>query len=141
LLYRLRAEGRIPEIPIFVDSPMAASAIRIFRRHPAAHRLSAAECDAVCSVAHAVESPEESKAIGRMRVPRVIISASGMATGGRVLHHLKTVAPDPRSTVAFVGHQAVGTRGAAMLGGARAIKIHGHYVPIHADVAVLDNLS
>lgn len=141
LLYRLRATGRIPDMPIYVDSPMAASAIEIFRTHPEEHNLTPAECDAVCSVARAVESVEESKEIGRMRVPRIIISASGMATGGRVLHHLKALAPDPRNTVLFTGHQAVGTRGAAMVGGAPAVKIHGHYVQVHAEVAVLDNLS
>lgn len=141
LLYRLKKEGRIPDLPIFVDSPMAASAIRIFAEHPEEHRLSPAECDAVCGVARAVESVEESKAIGRMHFPRVIISASGMATGGRVLHHLKGFAPDARNTVVFVGHQAVGTRGAAMIAGAKSIKIHGRYVPVRAELAVLDNLS
>jgi metallo-beta-lactamase family protein len=141
LLHRLKREGRIPDLPIFVDSPMAASAIRIFQEHPEEHRLTPAECDAVCAVARAVESVEESKAIDRMRYPRVIISASGMATGGRVLHHLKAFAPDPRNTVLFVGYQAAGTRGAAMLGGAKSIKIHGQYVPVHAEVGVLENLS
>src|SRR5690606_6664838 len=89
LLYRLKQERRIPDLPIFVDSPMAASAIRIFRDHPEEHGLSAAECEAVCAVARATESVEESKEIDWMRFPRVIVSASGMATGGRVLHHLK----------------------------------------------------
>ena len=141
LLYRLKQEQRMPDIPIYVDSPMAASAIEIFRRHPLEHGLSAAECDAVCDVAKATESVEESKEIGRMRFPRVIISASGMATGGRVLHHLKAFAPDARNTILFVGHQAVGTRGALMVAGARTVKMHGKHVPIHADVHVLDNLS
>jgi metallo-beta-lactamase family protein len=141
LLYRLKQEGRIPDLPIFVDSPMAASAIRIFQEHPDEHSLSPADCEAVCGVARAVESVEESKEIGRMRYPRVIISASGMATGGRVLHHLKAFAPDARNTILFVGHQAVGTRGAAMLGGAKSIKIHGQYVSVHAELGVLDNLS
>jgi metallo-beta-lactamase family protein len=141
LLYCLKREGRIPDLPIFVDSPMAASAIRIFREHPDEHRLTPEECEAVCEVAHAVESVEESKRIGAMRYPRIIISASGMATGGRVLHHLKTFAPDARNTVLFAGHQAVGTRGAAMLGGARTVRIHGHDVLVNAEVAKLDNLS
>lgn len=141
LLYRLKQQGRIPDLPIFVDSPMAASAIRIFREHPEEHGLSAAECEAVCEVARATESVEESKEIDRMRYPRVIVSASGMATGGRVLHHLKAFASDTRNTIVFVGHQAVGTRGAAMIGGTKAVKIHGHYVPVNAEVAVLDNLS
>lgn len=118
-----------------------ASAIDIFRSHPAEHRLSPAECDAVCRVARAVESVEESKEIDRMRMPRIVISASGTATGGRVLHHLKAMAPDARNTIVFVGHQAVGTRGGAMTNGARAVKIHGHYIPVHAEVTVLDNLS
>ena len=141
LLYKLRQAGRIPDIPIFVDSPMAASAIQIFRRHPLDHRLTAEECEAVCNVAKATESVEESKAIDRMHYPRVIISASGMATGGRVLHHLKVLAPDPRNTIVFVGHQAVGTRGALMLEGAPTVKIHGEHVPIRADVVALENLS
>lgn len=141
LLHRLKQERRIPDLPIFVDSPMAASAIRIFREHPEEHGLTAAECEAVCAVARATESVEESKEIDRMRYPRIIISASGMATGGRVLHHLKALASDARNTVLFTGHQAVGTRGAAIIGGAKAIKIHGHYVPVHAEVGVLDNLS
>lgn len=141
LLYRLKRANRIPDLPVFVDSPMAASAIRIFQRHPEEHGLSAAECEEVCSVARATESVEESKELTRMRYPRIIISASGMATGGRVLHHLKALAPDPRNTILFTGHQAAGTRGAAMMRGARSIKIHGHYVPVHATVDVLDNLS
>src|SRR5690606_29607349 len=115
LIHRLKQERRIPDLPIFVDSPMAASAIRIFQEHPEEHGLSAAECEAVCGVARATESVEESKEIDRMRYPRIIISASGMATGGRVLHHLKALASDARNTVLFTGHQAVGTRGAAMI--------------------------
>ncbi|HEX6308477.1 MAG TPA: MBL fold metallo-hydrolase [Longimicrobiales bacterium] len=141
LLYRLQQQQRIPDLPIFVDSPMAASAIDIFRTHPLEHQLLADECEAVCSVARATESVEESKEIDRMRYPRVIISASGMATGGRVLHHLKALASDPRNTIVFVGHQAIGTRGAQILAGARSIRIHGQDVPIHAEVQSLENLS
>jgi metallo-beta-lactamase family protein len=76
-----------------------------------------------------------------MTYPRIVISASGMATGGRVLHHLKVMAPDPRNTILFAGYQAAGTRGAAMIAGAQAVKIHGSYVPIRAHVAQLENLS
>ena len=76
-----------------------------------------------------------------MRFPRLIISASGMATGGRVLHHLKSLGTDPRNTILFVGHQAAGTRGAALLAGARQVKIHGHYIRVEAEVTSLDNLS
>src|SRR5690606_10529836 len=121
LLHRLRETGRIPQIPIFLDSPMATRATRVYREHPEEHRPSAVECRAVCSVAKATDTVAESKAIDAMTYPRIIVSASGMATGGRVLHHLKVLAPDPRNTVLFVGFQAAGTRGAKMLEGAEAV--------------------
>jgi metallo-beta-lactamase family protein len=104
-------------------------------------RLSREECEAAWASARPIESVEESKALDRMSTPRVIISASGMATGGRVVHHLKVMAPDPRNTVLFAGYQAVGTRGATIAGGARQVKIHGEYVPIRAEVVLLDTLS
>ncbi|MEX2569969.1 MAG: MBL fold metallo-hydrolase, partial [Gemmatimonadota bacterium] len=141
LLHRLKTDRSIPDLPIFVDSPMAAAAIRIFKENPDHHDLTAAQCEAVCEVAEAVESVEQSRAITHMRYPQVIISASGMATGGRVVHHLKALASDARNTILFTGHQAVGTRGAALVGGAKSVKIHGQYVAVHAEVDVLDNLS
>jgi len=141
LMHRLREERRIPDIPVYLDSPMATEATEIFQSHPDEHRLSADEARAACGVARVVTSVEESKHIDRMRVPRVIISASGMATGGRVVHHLKALVPDPKNTILFVGHQAAGTRGSAMLGGAASIKIHGGYIPIRAELAVLHNVS
>jgi metallo-beta-lactamase family protein len=141
LLHRLKRAGRIPDIPVFLDSPMAARATAAFARFHAEHLLDEEAYAAVRSGATVVESVEQSKAIDRMHVPRIILSASGMATGGRVLHHLKALAPDARNTVLFAGHQAVGTRGGAIVGGARAIKIHGAYVQVNAEVAVLDNVS
>jgi metallo-beta-lactamase family protein len=141
LLHQLKSAGRIPDIPVFLDSPMAIQATEVFARQIDDHRLSRVECDAVCATARVVRSVEESKAIDRMQVPRIILSASGMATGGRVLHHLKVLAPDPRNTVLFVGFQAAGTRGAAMVAGAESVKIHGQYVPVRAEVAALDNIS
>jgi len=98
-------------------------------------------CSRVTSAARIVNSVEESKRLNDMRYPAVIISASGMASGGRVLHHLKAFAPDPRNSIVFAGFQAAGTRGAAMVGGARSVKIHGQQVPIRAEVAQLDSLS
>jgi metallo-beta-lactamase family protein len=141
LLHELKAAGRIPGLPIYLDSPMASRATEIFRRHPEAHRLSEAECDAAFGRVVAVESVAESKEVDAMRYPRIVISASGMATGGRVLHHLKAMAPDPRNTVVFAGFQAAGTRGAAMVGGAESVKIHGGYVPVRAQVRTIENLS
>ena len=144
LLYHLAAlkrDGRIPGLPVFLDSPMAASAQRVFREHAGDLRLTPAECQAVCSVAETTETVEESRRIDRMRYPRVIVSASGMATGGRVLHHLKTLAPDEKNTILFAGYQAAGTRGDQLVRGARSVKVHGEYVPVRAEVATVANLS
>ncbi|MCL5801494.1 MAG: MBL fold metallo-hydrolase [Gammaproteobacteria bacterium] len=140
-VHLLKATRAIPDIPVFLNSPMAADATRIFHNHRGEHRLTDAQCDAMCRAAHIVNSVEESKALNERKDPMIIISASGMATGGRVLHHLKVLAPDARNTILFAGFQAGGTRGAAMLNGAEAIKIHGEYVPLRAEVAALDNLS
>ena len=95
----------------------------------------------MCGAARIVNSVEESQRLNTLSGPMVIISASGMATGGRVVHHLKAFAPDPRNTILFAGFQAAGTRGAAMVAGAESVKIHGAYVPIRAEVALLDNMS
>ena len=140
-LYHLKKARRIPDLPIFIDSPMALDASDIFCAHPDDHRLSAEQARAVCAVARHVPTVEGSKAIDRNTVPSVIISASGMATGGRVLHHLKVFAPDPRCTILFTGFQAGGTRGAAMVAGAQTVKIFGQYVAVNAKVHNLDMLS
>ena len=140
-LHRLRQGGRIPDLPLYLDSPMAARATDIFERHPEAVRLPPEECRVICRDVRTTQSVEESKRIDAMTYPRVIISASGMATGGRVLHHLKVFAPDPRNTVLFAGYQAAGTRGAQMVAGAREVKIHGEWVPVRCRVEQLDGLS
>ena len=140
-LYRLKTAKRIPEIPIVMDSPMAINASELLCKHLSSHKMTAAECRAACDVARYVRDVEDSKALDESAMPMVIISASGMATGGRVLHHLKRFAPDPKSTILFTGFQAGGTRGAAMLAGADCVKIHGEYVPIRAGVVNLPMLS
>jgi metallo-beta-lactamase family protein len=140
-LYRLKQAKRIPDLPVYLDSPMAIDASEIFCKHPRDHRLSASQARAACNVARYVQSVEESKSLDTNHVPKVIISASGMATGGRVVHHLKVVAPNPRNSILFAGFQAGGTRGAAMIAGAQEIKIHGSYVPVRAEVDNLDMLS
>ena len=140
-LHTLKMERRIPDLPVFLNSPMAAGATRVYADHPDEHRLSREEYQAVTGVARIVSSVEESKRLNDLRMPAVIVSASGMASGGRVLHHLKAFAPDRRNTVLFAGFQAAGTRGAAMVAGAQTIKIHGQYVPIRAEVASLDAMS
>lgn len=140
-LHLLQVERRIPKLPIYLNSPMAADATALYRRHRADHRLDAAQCHAMCASATFVNSVEESMRLNELSHPAVIVSASGMATGGRVLHHLKAYAPDRRNTILFAGYQAAGTRGAAIVGGAEAVKIHGAYVPIRAEVANLESLS
>jgi len=140
-LHRLMRSGRIPELPVFLDSPMASRAIAAACAHPEAMRLREDECREITSFLRVTDTVAESKRIDAMRVPCVVISASGMATGGRVLHHLKALAPDPRNTILFSGFQAPGTRGAQLLAGARDVKIHGGWVQVRAEVARIDNLS
>ena len=141
LLSRLKAARRIPDVPVYVNSPMAADATRIYLAHHTEHRLSMAECRQLEEGVRFVHSVEESKALNRRRGPMIIIAGSGMATGGRIIHHLKSFAADARNAVLFTGYQAGGTRGAAMLGGASSIKIHGEYVPVRAEAAMIENLS
>lgn len=144
LLYyldRLKRRGDLPPIPIYLDSPMAIDASDILCRHVGDHRLGDGECRRMCNVAHYVQSVEESKSLDRQTMPMVIVSASGMATGGRVLHHLKAMAPDPRNTILLTGFQAAGTRGAQLHAGARELTIHGQAVPVRAAVESLDMLS
>jgi len=140
-LEQLKRARRIPMLPVYLDSPMAVNASDVFCEYFGEHRLNAEKCRSLCSVAHYVRDAEESKSLDRHKMPMVILAASGMATGGRVLHHLKVFAPDPRNTILFAGYQAAGTRGAAMLAGAQAIKIHGAYVPVNAEVKNLTMLS
>ena len=141
-LQNLRTAGRLPEtLPIFLDSPMAIDASDIFCANMADHKLSAAQCRAIQTGVHYVREAAESKELTASPMPKVIISASGMATGGRVLHHLKQYAPDTRSAILFTGFQAGGTRGAAMVAGTQSVKIHGGYVPVRAEVKNLDMLS
>jgi metallo-beta-lactamase family protein len=140
-IHLLKAARKIPDIPVFLNSPMAINTNTVFHNHPGEHRLTPEQCDDMCGAAHIVNSTEESKRLNTQRGPMVIIAGSGMATGGRVVHHLKAFAPDPKNTIVFAGFQAGGTRGAAIVGGAEAVKIHGEYVSIRAEVHNLDNLS
>jgi metallo-beta-lactamase family protein len=141
-IHLLKAAGTIsPLLPVFLNSPMASDVTELYHRHRALHRLTPEQCDAMCHAAKIVNSADESRALNSKQFPMVIIAASGMATGGRVLHHLKAFAPDPRNTILFSGFQAGGTRGASMLQGATEVKIHGQYVPVRAQVAALHNLS
>jgi metallo-beta-lactamase family protein len=140
-LHRLREAGSIPALPVYLDSPMAIDATRLYRRFNGDHRLDDAECEAIYRGARFVNTPEESKRLAQVHVPSILISASGMATGGRVLHHLKRLLPDAANHVVFAGFQAGGTRGAHLVGGAREVKIHGEWHPVNASVTQLDGFS
>jgi metallo-beta-lactamase family protein len=147
MLRQLEEANRIPVLPVYIDSPMAINVSDIYCRHPEDHALDMKllmdekRCPICCRQYHLARTPEESKALNRIDGPLIIISASGMATGGRILHHLKLRLPDPRATVLLVGFQSIGTRGRALRDGAQAIRIHGQAVPVRAKVETLDGLS
>ena len=140
-LYLLRRAGRIPNVPIYLNSPMAVDATELFKRHRDEHNLSKHDYQQMCQMVHIVNTPKESRHLNTLHAPMVIVSASGMATGGRVLHHIKQFGPDARNTILFAGFQAAGTRGAKLTEGATEIKMFGQYVPIRARVENLDCLS
>jgi metallo-beta-lactamase family protein len=137
----LKDAGTISDLPIYLNSPMAVDATDIFYRHHSEHRLTLEQCEAACSVAKIIRTQEESRALNCRKGPMVIIAGSGMATGGRVVHHLKAFVSDPRNTIIFAGFQAEGTRGAAMVNGAKSIHIHGEEVPVLAQIESIDSLS
>jgi metallo-beta-lactamase family protein len=141
-IHLLKKSGAIPaSVPVYLNSPMAVDATAIYSKHHSGHKLSKEECVALNRTAHVVNSVEESRALNQMKGPMIILSASGMASGGRVVHHLKAFAPKSNNTILFAGFQAAGTRGAAMVDGAKEIKIHGEYYPIKARVEMISNLS
>ena len=142
VLQRLKAAGEIAaELPLFLDSPMATTATALYQRHRRLLRIPGREAGALAEGVTIVATPVESERLTRSRWPKVVISASGMATGGRVLHHLKAMAPNPRNAIVFPGFQVGGTRGAALIAGAREVKIHGQYVAVKAEVSHLEGFS
>ena len=140
-LHQLKQQGRIPLVPIYLNSPMAVDASHIFQQHCNEHRLNPQQCAAMFADVHMVNSVEQSQALNHMRQPMILLAASGMASGGRVVHHIKAFAGNPRNTILFVGFQAAGTRGAAMIHGAGEVKIHGQYIPIKARIEAMTSLS
>jgi metallo-beta-lactamase family protein len=150
LVYTIRKmedAGEIPPMPVYVDSPMGIEATEIYSRHTAEHdfemaQLSNHERNPLRSRNMVVaRSAEQSKAINNSKGPLIVISASGMVTGGRVLHHLKHRLPNPDTTVLLVGYQAEGTRGRSLQDGAKEIRMLGEVVPVHAKIKVLDGFS
>ena len=140
-LNRVFDNGSAPRIPVWVDSPMASDVSTLYQEFATYHRIPPNEIRDVLGGARFVASVEESKNLGRQSGPMVIISASGMMTGGLILHHVKSFGPREDTTILLAGFQAPGTRGAALLAGADELKIHGAYVPIRARVESLEVLS
>ncbi|MDP1575011.1 MAG: MBL fold metallo-hydrolase [Coxiellaceae bacterium] len=140
-LHELKRMGKIPNIPVFVDSPMATDATKLFYKYYREHRLSAEQALAVCKTAAYMHTVEDSKSLNSMNVPMIIISASGMATGGRVLHHINNFGQNHRNSIVFCGYQAGGTRGDLMVRHAETIKIFGRAISIHAKIFQVDNMS
>ena len=147
ILRELELENQIPVLPIYVDSPMAVDAVDIFRRHVEEHDVEMAQLEQSGASAlytqrvHFTRTVEESKAINDHHFPSIIISANGMATGGRILHHLVQRLPEERNSIVFVGFQAYGTRGRLLSEGARQIRIFGVDYPVRAQVHVIDSFS
>lgn len=140
-LWKLKKQGRLPNIPIYLNSPMATNVNDVWIQHNALHRLTHSEVKEICDMATYVRTVDESKALNENPKPKIIISASGMITGGRILHHIKQFGPDEKNTIVLTGYQAAGTRGEALANKVSEIKIHGDYVPIKAEIATLDNMS
>ncbi|GIK49811.1 MAG: MBL fold metallo-hydrolase [Alphaproteobacteria bacterium] len=140
-LWMLKQAGRIATVPIFLDSPMAINATELLCQHLEDHRFSADVCEQSCAIATYVRDVEESKAITANPMPKIVIAGSGMATGGRVLHHIKAFGPDSRNAILFAGYQAAGTRGARLMAGETEVKMFGQWIPIRAEVANLPELS
>lgn len=141
LLSELKKANAIPDIPIFLNSPLGINATEIYAAHAGEHRLSQQQCRDIFNVAEFIRSEEASRALNTNEGPCIILAGSGMATGGRVVHHLRTLLPDPNNTVLLAGFQAPGTRGEALQNGAEDIKIFGEYVPVRAEVVDLDSMS
>jgi metallo-beta-lactamase family protein len=139
---QLKAAGEIPKgLPIFLDSPMAIHTTALFERHPGEHRLNVQEVRNMDHVATMLETPEQSKSLVHRHGPMVILAASGMATGGRVLHHLAQYAGHHRNMIILTGYQAPGTRGAALASGRSTIRIHAQDVAVRAEVAQIESAS
>jgi metallo-beta-lactamase family protein len=147
ILKRLMETGQIPRLPVYCDSPMAIKAVEVFLKHSEEYTPRAA--DLIKKYGSPIEwsgftfalTAEQSKKINESHYPSIIVSSSGMVTGGRILHHMAQRLPDPKNLVIFIGFQAPGTRGAIIKSGAPEVKIFGEFVPIRAQIAALEQFS
>ena len=140
-IYKLKKERKIPQVPVFVDSPMSIKVTNLLDDFMELHKLTEEECEKIFDDTKFTSTVDQSKRIFEQKVPSIIISASGMATGGRVLHHIAHYGPDNKNTILLVGYQAMGTRGRLLQDGKQELKIHGQVVKINAEVEKLENMS
>lgn len=141
MLTVLMQEQRIPQLPVYLDSPMAISVFDIYCNYSELNRLSKEQCQEMSHLVKFTRKVDESKELSELVMPHIIIAGSGMATGGRILHHMKRLIGDYRTTVLFTGYLSGGTRGAKMIAGNDSVKIHGKWLPIKARIEVLHGLS
>ena len=141
LLWQLREKGLMPNMPVYMDSPMGANVLEVFHRAGQWHKLSEADCVAMCKYIHTVQEFRETWEIIDNKIPKIVIAGSGMITGGRVLSYLTQYLERPETTILLVGFQAEGTRGRQLQEGAHEIKIYGKYYPVKAKIAALQGLS
>lgn len=140
-LYILRSQNRIPDLPIYLDSPMAQSASNLLIKYTGEHKLNEHICNQIYANIQYVKTQDESKSIDHFENPVIIISASGMATGGRILHHLKNFLPDKKSTIIFTGYQDPGTLGDRIVSGESHVKIHGEMINVNSEIIAMESLS
>ncbi len=141
LLWQLRTEKKIPLLPVYMDSPMGKHVLDVFQHHLEWHKLTVNESHNMCKDIHLVQTEDETDELVRNKVSKIIIASSGMATGGRVLSYLKNYLGNPSATILLAGYQGEGTRGRALLDGAREIKIHGRFWHVRATVSLIEGLS
>ncbi len=141
LLWKLRKEGRIPHIPVYMDSPMGTNVLSVFQNHPSWHKLSMDDCKEMCKDIKLIKTIQETYKLAASTDSKIIIAGSGMASGGRVLTYFLQYLGKPSATIMLVGFQAEGTRGRALLEGAKEVKLFGKYFPVKAKIENLQGLS
>ena len=141
LLWRLRKKGAIPDIPIYMDSPMGTKVLDIFEQFPTWHKLPVDDGKEMLKDIKQIRTIQETYKLAVSGLPKIIIAASGMASGGRVLTYFVQYLGNPSATVLLVGYQAEGTRGRALLEGAKEVKLFGKYFPVNAEIKNVEGLS
>lgn len=141
LLWQLKKQGKIPPVPVFMDSPMGSNVLEVFQQYGDWHKLSMEECAEMCRDIQLVQSVEETYQVMAINKAKIVIAGSGMASGGRVLIYFQKYLEDKNATILLAGYQAEGTRGRQLLEGAREIKMYGEYYSVHAKIELVEGLS